>query len=245
MSAAEKNYARTVAIRARGVAKSFGTGDSRVQALKGVDLDAQCGELLMIVGPSGCGKTTLLSVLCGTLEFEEGGIEVFGHDLAKMSASQLTAFRGGHVGFIFQQFNLIPSWTATENVSVPLLLAGASRARAENAARAILSEVGLGARLHAYPRQLSGGQQQRIAIARALVHEPRLIICDEPTAALDGATGHKVLELLQTQACRPDRCVLVVTHDSRIFSFADRIAEMEDGVVKKVHGRGEYLAHYV
>ena len=235
----------TIAIRAKGVEKSFGVGDSRVQALKGVDLEAQCGELLMIVGPSGCGKTTLLSVLCGTLEFDAGSIEVFGHDLTEMSAGQLTGFRGAHVGFIFQQFNLIPSWTATENVSVPLLIGGATRARAEKSAADILTEVGLGQRLRAYPRQLSGGQQQRIAIARALVHEPRLIICDEPTAALDAATGHKVLELLKTQACRPDRCVIVVTHDSRIFSFADRIAEMEDGVVKRVSGPGEKHLQYV
>ena len=235
----------TIAIRARGVAKSFGVGDSRVQALKGVDLDAQCGELLMIVGPSGCGKTTLLSVLCGTLEFDAGTIEVFDRNLTEMSAGQITAFRGAHVGFIFQQFNLIPSWTATENVSVPLLIGGAGRSLAEKSANAILTEVGLGQRLRAYPRQLSGGQQQRIAIARAIVHEPRLIICDEPTAALDAATGHKVLELLKTQACRPDRCVIVVTHDSRIFSFADRIAEMEDGVVKRVSGPGEYHLQYV
>ena len=235
----------TVAIHARGVEKSFGTGDSRVQALKGVDLEAYCGELLMIVGPSGCGKTTLLSVLCGTLEFDAGSIEVFDHDLSRMSGSQLTAFRGACVGFIFQQFNLIPSWTATENVSVPLLIGGSKRAPAERAANNVLTEVGLGERLRSYPRQLSGGQQQRVAIARALVHEPRLIICDEPTAALDAAAGRKVLELLKTQACRPDRCVLVVTHDSRIFSFADRIAEMEDGVVKKVYGPGEYHAQYV
>ncbi len=233
------------AARARGVTKSFGTGDSKVQALKGVDLDVQFGELLMIVGPSGCGKTTLLSVLCGTMDFDDGDIDLFGNNLAKMSDAQITAFRGKNIGFIFQQFNLIPTWNAVENASIPLLLADSSRATAESAAAKLLTEVGLGERLRAYPRQLSGGQQQRVAIARALVHQPRLVICDEPTASLDAASGRKVLELLKAVACRPDRCVIVVTHDSRIFSFADRIAEMEDGVVKAVHRGGDYHLQYV
>ena len=225
--------------------KTFGTGDSAVPALKGVNLDVRFGELTMIVGPSGCGKTTFLSVLCGTLKFDTGSVQLFGRDLRGMRAAEVTAFRGKNVGFIFQQFNLIPAWNAVENVSVPLLLAGASRQTAEAAAQRLLDEVGIGEKRRAYPAELSGGQQQRVAIARALVHEPRLIICDEPTAALDAASGHHVLELLQKIACRPDRCVIVVTHDSRIFSFADRIAEMEDGSVKAVHGRGEYHAQYV
>ncbi len=234
-----------LAVQARGVVKSFGVGDSRVQALKGVDLDARCGEMLMIVGPSGCGKTTFLSVACGTLKIDAGDIHIFGHDLGKMSDGEITRVRGENVGFIFQQFNLIPSWTAVENACVPLLINGERRAAAEAKAAEILKQMGLGSKLKAYPQQLSGGQQQRVAIARALVHEPRLVICDEPTAALDAASGHRVLELLQASACRPDRCVIVVTHDSRIFSFADRIAEMEDGVVQKVHGKGEYHAQYV
>jgi putative ABC transport system ATP-binding protein len=229
----------------RSVTKAFGAGDSQVHALKGVDLDAHCGEMLMIVGPSGCGKTTLLSVICGTLECDAGAVRVFDQDLAQMRDSELTRFRGEHVGFIFQQFNLVPSWTALENASVPLLLTGSKRSVAEGEAARILGQVGLGERLSALPRQLSGGQQQRIAIARALVHAPRLIICDEPTAALDAATGHHVVAMLKAQACRPDRCVIVVTHDSRIFPFADRIAEMEDGAVKRIHAAGEYRAQYV
>ena len=144
----------------------------------------------MIVGPSGCGKTTLLSVLCGTLGFDAGNIRVFGQDLGGMSDTQITAFRGRNVGFIFQQFNLIPTWNAVENANIPLLLADKTHGESESAVAKLLTEVGLGARLRAYPRQLSGGQQQRVTIA-----------------------------------CRPDRCVIVVTHDSRIFSFADRIAE--------------------
>ena len=199
----------------------------------------------MIVGPSGCGKTTLLSVICGTLGFDSGNISVFGHDLRRMRDTEITGFRGKNVGFIFQQFNLIPTWTALENVSVPVLLNRGSRKEAEERAAHLLREVGLESRTRSYPTQLSGGQQQRVAIARALIHEPRLVICDEPTASLDAASGRKVLELLKESACRPDRCVIVVTHDSRIFHFADRIAEMEDGVVKKVHSAGEYHALYV
>ncbi len=234
-----------LAVRTIGLGKSYGKGDSIVHALKGVDFDARCGELLMIVGPSGCGKTTLLSVICGTLRCDSGTVTVFGEDLSQMRSGKLTAFRGKNVGFVFQQFNLIPTWSALENVSVPLLLNGSTQAQAEKAAAELLKEVGIGEKLRALPTQLSGGQQQRVAIARALVHEPRLLICDEPTAALDAASGRRVLELLKERACRPDRAVIVVTHDSRIFPFADRIAEMEDGRMKAVHGPGECQSLYV
>jgi putative ABC transport system ATP-binding protein len=233
------------AVQTQGVTKTFGRGESAVQALKGVNFTARCGELIMLVGPSGCGKTTFLSVVCGTMEADAGSIQVFDTDISALGAGRLTAFRGRNVGFIFQQFNLIPTWSIVENASVPLLLNGASRRKAEAAAARLLEEVGLGERLSAYPAQLSGGQQQRVAIARALVHQPRLLICDEPTASLDAATGRKVMELLKEVACGPDRCVIVVTHDSRIFPFADRIAEMEDGLVKAVHAAGQYTAQYV
>jgi putative ABC transport system ATP-binding protein len=233
------------AVECAGVTKTYGSGDSAVAALKGVDLEARVSELLMIVGPSGCGKTTLLSVICGTLRVDAGSVRLFGEEISRMRGGAVTAFRGKNVGFIFQQFNLIPYWTVVENVSVPLLLAGLPRREAEARSRDVLAEVGLSDKFRAAPAALSGGQQQRVAIARALVHEPRLIICDEPTAALDAKTGHKVLELLREIACRPGRSVIVVTHDSRIFDFADRIAEMEDGVVKRMHGRGEYTQHYV
>lgn len=233
------------AVKTTGLVKSYGKGDSVVQALKGVDFEARCGELMMIVGPSGCGKTTLLSVICGTLHYDSGSVSVFDQDLSKLSSGKLTAFRGKNVGFIFQQFNLIPTWSALENVTVPMLLNGSTRAQAEKAAANLLREVGIGEKLKALPTELSGGQQQRVAIARALVHEPRLLICDEPTAALDAASGKKVLELLKERACRSDRSVIVVTHDSRIFPFADRIAEMEDGQIKAVHGPGECQSLYV
>ena len=226
----------------RGLVKSYGSGDNRLYALKGVDFEARCGELTMIVGPSGCGKTTLLSVLCGTLRCEAGSVHLFGQDLGTMRPAEITAFRGRNVGFVFQQFNLIPTWTALENVSVPLLLNGHSRAQAETEAAELLRRVGLGEKLRSHPSQLSGGQQQRVAIARGLVHAPRLLICDEPTAALDAASGQRVLELLRESGCHPDRCVVVVTHDSRIFGFADHIAEMDDGQMKAFHQKGEYHA---
>jgi putative ABC transport system ATP-binding protein len=234
-----------IAVRTVDLGKTFGKGEGTVHALKGVNFEARCGELLMIVGPSGCGKTTLLSVICGTLGHDTGSVTVFGQDLAQLSSGKLTAFRGKNVGFVFQQFNLIPTWNAVENVSVPLLLTGSSTAEAESASAELLRDVGIGDKLRALPTQLSGGQQQRVAIARALVHQPRLLICDEPTAALDAASGRKVLELIKTRVCSPERCVIVVTHDSRIFPFADRIAEMEDGQMKAVHSAGEWKALYV
>lgn len=223
------------AVKVDGVVKSFAAGDSRTFALKGATLDARFGQVLMIVGPSGCGKTTLLSVICGTLRCEDGSVNVFDHDIRAMKDSEVTRFRCENIGFIFQQFNLIPTLTAVENASVPLILNGKSRRVAEKRAGEIMAEVGLGDKLHSYPSQLSGGQQQRVAISRALVHDPRLIICDEPTASLDAASGQKTLDLLKTSALKPDRCVIIVTHDSRIYRFADRIAAMEDGKVTAIY----------
>ena len=219
----------------RNVTKTFGQGDARVQALKGVNFDAREGELLMIVGPSGCGKTTLLSVIAGTLQFDSGEVDVFGSALHKMAPEAITAFRAANIGFIFQQFHLVPALTCAENISVPLLINGVKRAEAEAKAVKLLEYVGLGNRGRDLPTKLSGGQQQRVAIARALVHEPKLVICDEPTSALDKETGAKIMELLRDVAKAPGRCVIVVTHDPRIFHYADRMTEMEDGRVSRVH----------
>jgi putative ABC transport system ATP-binding protein len=223
-----------ISLIVRGVKKHFGRGESMVTALDGVDLSARYGEMLMIIGPSGCGKTTLLSALCGTLRVDAGRINVFGAEVTRMSQAAQTKFRRDHVGFIFQQFNLVPTWTAAENVSVPLLLAGKSRREAMEAASTMLAQVGLAKRIKAFPSELSGGQQQRVAIARALVHDPKLVICDEPTAALDAATGLHVMELLSAIARRDDRTVIVVTHDPRIFRFPDTVVELEDGKVKHI-----------
>lgn len=223
-----------VAIRCRGVTKTYGTGGSAVRALRGVDLDVASGEMLMLVGPSGCGKTTLISVIAGVLERDGGECVVLGQDYEKMNSGQRAAFRGKNVGFVFQQFNLIPTLTIAENVSVPLLINGVARKEALDRSREMLAKVGLGDRTNDEPRKLSGGQQQRVAISRALVHKPKLLVCDEPTSALDAATGQRVMELLRAVAQDHDLSLVVVTHDQRIFEFADRVAEMNDGHIDKV-----------
>lgn len=233
-----------LAVSVTSVVKSFGVGDARTVALKGADFSARQGELHLVVGPSGCGKTTLLSVVAGTLDWDEGRVDVFGTSLDGLKRSEITDFRRRNVGFIFQQFNLIPTLNLTENVSVPLLLNGKGRKIAESKAQELLKRVGLGGKETKRPTQLSGGQQQRVAIARALVHEPRLVICDEPTSALDSETGHQIMDLLATAARAPGRCVVIVTHDPRIYGYADRITQMEDGRVRAVL-EGEPLQRFV
>ncbi len=222
------------AVCCRGVTKTYGAGDARVMALRGVDLDVHRGELLMVVGPSGCGKTTLISVIAGILDQDSGQCEVLGHNLKHMGQGERARFRGLSIGFVFQLFNLLPALNAVENVSVPLLINGMARNKAEARAEEVLEAVSLGARLDALPGKLSGGQQQRVAIARALVHEPKLIVCDEPTSNLDHVTGRSMMEVLRDVAKSPDRALIVVTHDPRIFEFADRIARMDDGKIIEV-----------
>ena len=225
------------AVALRGVNKVFGTGDTKVAALRDVDLELPYGELVLLVGPSGCGKTTLISVVAGLLDPTDGEVEVLGETLTRMRGGRKVRFRGDKIGFVFQQYNLLPSLTAAENASVPLLIAGWNRRKAVERASELLAEVGLADRLRAFPGQLSGGQQQRVAIARALVHEPKLLVCDEPTAALDAASGRTVMGLIRKVAVEPDRAVVVVTHDSRVYDFGDRIVSMADGRVEKVEVR--------
>jgi len=223
-----------IVVDVRAAEKSFGDGETRIHVLKQVNLQARTGEISMLVGPSGCGKTTLLSAIAGTMRVESGEIEVFGNRLEKMSGGALTRFRAKHIGFIFQQFNLIPTLTIAENVGVPLLIQGVSSGKALRRSREILDEVGIGGRWKERPNKLSGGEQQRVAIARALVHEPPLVICDEPTAALDAQNGEIVMDLFRQVARSPERAVIIVTHDNRIFSYADRIARMDDGEILEV-----------
>jgi putative ABC transport system ATP-binding protein len=223
--------ARVEGIHCHNLVKDYLRGITTVRALRGVDMEIRPGELTLIIGPSGCGKTTLISILAGTLDATSGDVQVLGADLAQMSPAEKTAFRRKHVGFVFQQFNLLPALTATENVSVPLILNGIARGVAFDRAREILISVGLQEQLDSPPVQLSGGQQQRVAIARALVHNPRLIVCDEPTSAIDARTGQNIMKLIRTQALQPDRVAIVVTHDARVFEHADRIITLEDGRV--------------
>lgn len=226
--------ATQLAVRCENVIKTYDTGDQKVTALSGIDLEIRMGELMMLVGPSGCGKTTLISVIAGILDQDEGLCEVFGEDFLHMRGKDKLNFRARNVGFVFQAFNLLPTLNAAENVSIPLIINGMKRQQAYRKAAEILDRVGLGTRITSLPSQLSGGQQQRVAIARALVHSPRLIVCDEPTSALDHETGHQVMELLKEVALQKDRALVIVTHDDRIFGFADRIARMDDGRINKL-----------
>ena len=227
------------AVRCGDVWKTFGDGATSIEVLRGVDFRARLGELTFIVGPSGCGKTTLLSVIAGLLDATRGEVELFGRNVAKLPGRERIEFRRQHLGFVFQHCNLLPALTAAENAAVPLLAAGANRRQAVERGAALLDQLGLGARLHAFPPKLSGGEQQRVALARALVHEPRLVICDEPTAALDHAAGVAVMELLASAAVQPDRAVIVVTHDTRVFQFADTIAHLDDGHITEVRAGGK------
>lgn len=234
---------KNIAVKTNTVCKGFGEGEARTEVLKEVNFEARMGELLMLVGPSGCGKTTLLSVIAGTLATERGEVEVFNSPLHRMDKKAVTQFRAANIGFIFQQYNLIPTLNCIENVSVPLRIQGAKATVAEKRAAEMLETVGLGKRMHHHPNMLSGGQQQRVAIARALVHDPRLIICDEPTAALDSENGQKVMEILKKAAAKPDRCVIIVTHDNRIFKYADRVTHMEDGRINRTDS-GDTIAQH-
>lgn len=222
------------AIRLMNVTKTYGAGDAKVTALDQVSLDLPYGELVLLVGQSGCGKTTLISVVAGLLDPTIGEVEVLGKNLTQMWSTEKVNFRGKHIGFVFQQYNLLPAMNAVENACVPLLIAGWNRKKAMEKAAHLLNSVGLGNRLKSYPNQLSGGQQQRIVIARALVHDPQLLVCDEPTAALDAASGRVVMGLIKQVAVQPDRAVIVVTHDSRVYDFGHRLVEMSDGKIDRI-----------
>lgn len=223
-----------ISIRLRNVHKAFRVGSIRSPVLRGVDFEAFRGEMLFLVGPSGSGKTTLLSVLCGTLRADTGEIHVLGQPLHSIAERALTRFRALHLGFIFQQFNLIPTLTVGENTSVPLVIQGLGWRRAMEKAREVIDRVGLSDKFGEHVTQLSGGQQQRAAIARALVHEPELVVCDEPTSALDSHTGHQIMELLKQVARDPRRTVVVVSHDPRSYGYADRMIEIEDGRIRRL-----------
>jgi putative ABC transport system ATP-binding protein len=225
---------KRLAVRISGVQKKFGKGEQTVMALRGVSWDIAAQEVAMLVGPSGCGKTTLISVVAGILDADQGSVTIFGDDITAMRDRQKTRYRSLNVGFVFQQYNLLPALTAAENASVPLIVQGVPRRKAIREATELLGQLGLGKRIHARPSQLSGGQQQRVAIARALIHKPKILVCDEPTAALDHETGMIVMKLIRDMAVSADRAVIVVTHDNRIFSMGDRVAHMDDGHIDAV-----------
>lgn len=223
-----------LAVACQGVTKEFGSGGTLVEALRGIDLEIRAGELTILEGPSGCGKTTLLTIIGGLLPPTAGEVRVLGRSLAEFSQGEKVRFRRNNLGFIFQQHGLLPAFTAAENAAIPLVIAGLSRSRAVAKAKELLEQVDLADRADALPGTLSGGEQQRVAIARALVHEPTLVLCDEPTASLDAQRGQQTMELLRAAAMQPDRAVIVVTHDPRVLGFADRVATIEDGRISEV-----------
>ena len=231
------------AIQCENLVKNFGSGQDEVKVLRGVDFKVPFGGMTFLVGPSGCGKTTLLSVIAGLLNPTTGDLNVLGNRVHDLKGGRAVEFRRKNLGFVFQQFNLLPSLTAAENAAVPLLAAGVPRREAVQRAEKMLEELGLADRAMARPNQLSGGQQQRVAFARALIHDPRLVVCDEPTSALDAETGQTVMGLLKKIAVRDGRAVVVVTHDSRIYPFADRIAHMNDGIITQVEEQTGVLEH--
>jgi putative ABC transport system ATP-binding protein len=220
---------RPPAIRARNISRDFQAGQDTIRVLHNIDRDVCPGELTYLVGESGSGKTTMISIMCGILWPTEGDVQVFGTDIYDLSDTELVNFRLQNIGFIFQQYNLIPSIDSASNAAVPLIAQGMPRAQARERAVAMLDKLNIADQADKLPNQLSGGQQQRVAIARALVHEPRLVVCDEPTAALDAKSGRRVMDLLREVGVAEDRSVIIVTHDNRIFDLADRILVLEDG----------------
>lgn len=217
------------AIEGKNLVKTYGSGETAVHALKGVDLDVFAGELLLLLGASGSGKTTLISIVGGILSATSGSCKLLGREIVGLAQRKLPRVRLENIGFIFQGFNLFAALTCAENVEIALDLKGVRGGAARRQAAELLERVGLGAKLKTYPADLSGGQKQRIAIARALAGEPHIILADEPTAALDSESGRLIMDLLQELAREKNRAVVVVTHDNRIFDYADRIVEIEDG----------------
>ncbi|RJU81075.1 MAG: ABC transporter ATP-binding protein [Candidatus Poseidoniales archaeon] len=218
-------------MKATGVWKIYPSGESTVQAVKGVDVSIDAGEMVAIMGPSGCGKTTLLNILSGIDEPNSGDVQVNGEPLFGISDNKRTRMRAEYLGFIFQDFNLLPVLSAVENVELPLLLLGRSASEARKGALEALQSVGLSERSEHLPSELSGGQQQRVAVARALVHNPAVILCDEPTGNLDSVTSFEVLELLHKLNHERNTTFLIVTHDAMIAERCTRTLQMLDGTI--------------
>lgn len=232
---------KPVSVFVTNVSKDFESGDSMLRVLHDIDFELNLGELTMLVGPSGCGKTTLISIMSGILSPTSGDVSVMGVSLGAMKDREKVLYRRQNIGFIFQQYNLLPALTAAENAAMPLIAAGIDHREASDRAMEVLGRIGMSALSDKRPNQLSGGQQQRVAIARSLVHNPRFIVCDEPTAALDAKTGSDVMSILREVANDTGRSVLVVTHDSRIYKYSDRIVEMSDGRIVGDHHPDGYM----
>lgn len=224
---------RQAVLDAKALRRRFGSGQAAVEAVRGIDLALDAGEIVLIMGPSGSGKTTLLSMLGGLLHPTAGTIDIGGVRITDLGESQLPSVRAHRIGFIFQDFNLMPSLTAQENVEVALNVAGVRGAAARSRAVALLTELDLHERLGFLPEKLSGGEKQRVSIARAFANDPDLVLADEPTANLDSSIGRQVMRSLREIAKRQGHSVLIVSHDDRIKEIADRVLWLEDGVFKR------------
>jgi putative ABC transport system ATP-binding protein len=222
------------AIQAVGLNKWFGEGAAKTHAVKDVNFEAYFGEILYVVGPSGSGKTTMLSMISGILRPNTGTVKIEGTEIWRLSNDALAEFRLHKIGFVFQDFHLFPRLTTAENVAIPLILQKRNWDEAVKEAVTDLEIVGLKDRTQLPPVKLSGGEQQRVAIARAIVSRPDILILDEPTASLDGDTGRNIVSFVRQHILTDQRCIVIVTHDSRIYEFADRIVKMEDGKMMTV-----------
>jgi putative ABC transport system ATP-binding protein len=224
------------ALACTGLWKLYDLGDEPVEAVRGVNLSIKSGEMVAIMGPSGCGKTTLLNVLCGIDDPSAGVVTVSGKQLYGISDDERTGLRATHMGFIFQQFNLLPVLTALENVELPLLVGKVDATKARTMARSALDSVGLGDRYDHRPAELSGGQQQRVAVARAFVHSPDVILCDEPTGNLDSRTSDEIMDLLIARNRDEGVTLVIVTHDEEIAARCHRVLHMSDGMMVSEEG---------
>ena len=220
-----------VAIECRGIKKGYGENDNRIEALKGIDLEIKMHELTLLVGPSGSGKTTLLSIITNILTPDEGELLLLGQDVRKMPEEERANFCRKNLGIVFQSLFLIPTLSVIENVTLPLIVAGQTFEEASVKAFALLDKVHLSHRADSPPNLLSKGQQQRVAIMRAIINDATILICDEPTSSLDRQNGLEIMTLLHELALQASKAVLVVTHDHRIFPFADRIININDGQI--------------
>jgi putative ABC transport system ATP-binding protein len=218
-------------VTVRNLHKVFQRGGQRIDVLQGVNLDIPEGDFLALMGPSGSGKTTLLNLIGGLDTPSDGSIDVAGDRIDKLSGGKLSAWRARHIGFVFQLYNLLPVLTAARNVELPLLLTKLSRSERRKRVEVALSVVGLGERMHHYPRQLSGGQEQRVGIARAIVTDPTLLLCDEPTGDLDRKAGDEILDLLQALNREQGKTIVMVTHDPHAAARAKRTLHLDKGVL--------------
>jgi len=228
-----------VAVKATELEKSFGEGEAKTWAVRGISFEAYFGQMLYFVGPSGSGKTTLLSMISGILKPDSGGVVVEGKDIWRLSTNEIADFRLNKVGFVFQDYHLFPKLSTMENVAIPLIFKKLDWEWSMKTAVKFLDVVGLADKASLLPNKLSGGEQQRVAIARAIVGSPDILIFDEPTASLDGTTGRKIIEFVKNNFLNDTRSILIVTHDSRIYEFADRIIALEDGRIVKIMSGGE------